>query len=113
MPNQQNSQSTLLTTNHSLPISSSVISKLKSSQIIPERFCNDCDFCRLATPGAPPMNPQALHGQAINQVQQQPPMAHMQAAGNLIIYLKCFRRQKKAKFFVKIAEIFILIVHFC
>lgn len=27
MPNQQNSQSTLLTTNHSLPISSSVISK--------------------------------------------------------------------------------------
>lgn len=29
------------------------------------------------------MNQQALHGQAINQIQQQPPMAHMQAAGNI------------------------------
>ncbi|XP_031630349.1 protein CASC3 isoform X2 [Contarinia nasturtii] len=60
MPNQQNSQSTLLTTNHSLPISSSVI----------------------ATTGAAPLNPQAIHGQAINQVQQPPPMGHIQGAGH-------------------------------
>ncbi|XP_055317056.1 protein CASC3-like isoform X2 [Sitodiplosis mosellana] len=64
MSNQQNSQSTLLTTNHSLPISSSVI----------------------ATPGAAPLNQQALHGQAINQVQQQQPMGHIQGAGHVKRY---------------------------
>lgn len=85
MPNQQNSQSTLLTTNHSLPISSSVISELTLTlafEFITKRLLNDfvIGSFLLAAPGAPPMNQQALHGQAISQVQQ--PMAHMQASGN-------------------------------
>lgn len=37
----------------------------------------------VAATGAAPLNPQALHGQAINQVQQQPPMGHIQGAGKL------------------------------
>lgn len=40
-----------------------------------------CPF--LAATGAAPMNQQALHGQAMNQVQQQPPMAHMQGPGEI------------------------------
>lgn len=40
-----------------------------------------CSF--LAATGAAPMNQQALHGQAMNQVQQQPPMAHMQGPGEI------------------------------
>lgn len=56
--NQQNSQNTLLTTNHSLPISSSVISN--------------------------PINQQAMHSQSLNQ---QPPMGHLQTASSSDINL--------------------------
>lgn len=55
--NLQNSQNTLLTTNHSLPISSSVISNS--------------------------LNQQAAHSQSLSQIsQQQPPIAHLQSASS-------------------------------